>query len=115
MPWGSALAFPCTAPIALEPIRCSISSCSAGPRGNQIIEDLKKNPHHKQLPADAADKALARVWPAWTARKNGESVAQVGDDLRKTMQAHCGVFRFADMLRQGVEKIDEVAEARRAH
>ncbi len=29
------------------------------------------------------------------------------------MQAHCGVFRFPDMLRQGVEKISEVAERAR--
>ena len=77
--------------------------------GNQIIEDLKKNPHHKPLPADATDKVLARL-ARLDAQKGGENVAQVGTDLRKTMQAHCGVFRFADMLKQGVTKIGEVAE-----
>ena len=77
--------------------------------GNQIIEDLKKNPHHKPLPADATDKVLARL-ARLDAQKDGENVAQVGTDLRKTMQAHCGVFRFADMLKQGVTKIGEVAE-----
>ncbi len=77
--------------------------------GNQIIEDLKKNPHHKQLPADAADKALTRL-ARLDGQNNGESVAQVGDALRKTMQAHCGVFRFADMLKQGVAKMGEIAE-----
>ena len=80
--------------------------------GNQIIEELKKNLHHKQLPADAADKSLARL-ARLDGETNGESVAQVGDALRKTMQAHCGVFRFADMLKQGVAKIDEVAERAR--
>ncbi|SCY49899.1 succinate dehydrogenase flavoprotein subunit [Nitrosospira sp. Nsp13] len=80
--------------------------------GNQIIQELKKNPHHKQLPADAADKSLARL-ARLDGEKNGESVAQVSDALRKTMQAHCGVFRFADMLKQGVSKIDEVAERAR--
>jgi succinate dehydrogenase / fumarate reductase flavoprotein subunit len=77
--------------------------------GNQIIEDLNRHPHHKQLPADAADKALTRL-DRLNNQKDGENVAQVSDDLRKTMQAHCGVFRFPDMLRQGVEKIEEVAE-----
>ncbi len=77
--------------------------------GNQIIEDLKKNPHHKQLPADAADKALTRL-ARLDGQNNGESVAQVSDALRKTMQAHCGVFRFADMLKQGVAKMNEIAE-----
>jgi succinate dehydrogenase / fumarate reductase flavoprotein subunit len=37
-------------------------------------------------------------------------VAQVGEALRKTMQEHCGVFRFADMLKEGVTKISEIAE-----
>lgn len=80
--------------------------------GNQIIEDLKKNPHHKQLPADAADKALMRL-ARLDGQNNGESVAQVGDAMRKTMQTHCGVFRFADMLKQGVVKIEEIAERAR--
>jgi succinate dehydrogenase / fumarate reductase flavoprotein subunit len=77
--------------------------------GNRIIEDLNRHPHHKQLPADAADKALTRL-DRLNNQKDGENVAQVSDDLRKTMQAHCGVFRFPDMLRHGVEKIEEVAE-----
>ncbi|MEK7843734.1 MAG: succinate dehydrogenase flavoprotein subunit [Pseudomonadota bacterium] len=77
--------------------------------GNRIIEDLKKNPHHKPLPADATDKVLARL-ARLENQKDGENVAQVGTALRKTMQAHCGVFRFADMLKQGVSRIGEVAE-----
>jgi succinate dehydrogenase / fumarate reductase flavoprotein subunit len=78
----------------------------------QIIEDLKKNPHHKQLPADAVDKALARL-ARLDGQKDGESVAQVGDALRKTMQMHCGVFRFEKMLKEGLVKIGEVAERSR--
>ena len=31
-------------------------------------------------------------------------------DMRRTMQAHCGVFRFPDLLAEGVTKIREVAE-----
>lgn len=77
--------------------------------GNQIIEDLKRNTHHKNLPGDAADKALARL-ARLDSQKDGESVWQVGDMLRKTMQTHCGVFRFADLLKQGVDKISEVAQ-----
>jgi succinate dehydrogenase / fumarate reductase flavoprotein subunit len=80
--------------------------------GNRIIEDLKKNQHHKHLPADASDQALARL-DRLDNQKNGESVAQVGDLLRKTMHTHCGVFRFSDMLKQGVVKIREIAERAR--
>lgn len=77
--------------------------------GNQIIEDLKRNPHHKQLSDDIADKSLMRL-ARLDNQKDGENVAHVGDLLRRTMQTYCGVFRFADMLQQGVEKISEVAE-----
>lgn len=77
--------------------------------GSQIIEDLKNNPHHKPFPISATDKSLARL-ARLDSQKDGESVAQVGDVLRKTMQAHCGVFRFADMLKEGVTKISKIAE-----
>jgi succinate dehydrogenase / fumarate reductase flavoprotein subunit len=30
------------------------------------------------------------------------------NDLRRTMQTHCGVFRFPDDLRAGVEKVKEI-------
>ncbi len=75
----------------------------------QIIEDLKSNPNHKQLPADAADRPLARL-ARLENQKNGERVSDVGDAMRKTMQLHCGVFRFPDLLAEGVTKIREVAE-----
>jgi succinate dehydrogenase / fumarate reductase flavoprotein subunit len=76
---------------------------------NQIIEDLKTNPHHKPLPENAVDKTLTRL-TRLESQKDGESVAQVGATLAKTMQTYCGVFRFEDMLKKGVEKILEVGE-----
>lgn len=71
--------------------------------GRQIIEDLKTNPNHKPLPADAADRSLARLARLET-QKQGESVAEVGAEMRKVMQAHCGVFRFPDLLADGDRK-----------
>jgi succinate dehydrogenase / fumarate reductase, flavoprotein subunit len=76
---------------------------------NQIIEDLKKNQHHKQLAPDAADKSLARL-ARLESQKDGESVAQVSNAMRKTMQTHCGVFRFPETLKQGVTKLSDVAK-----
>ncbi|MCE9550005.1 MAG: succinate dehydrogenase flavoprotein subunit [Betaproteobacteria bacterium] len=75
----------------------------------QIIEDLQRNPHPKPLPHDAADRPLARL-ARLQSQKNGESVAEVGAEMRRVMQNHCGVFRFPDLLTQGVEKIHTVAE-----
>ncbi|MDH5552317.1 MAG: FAD-binding protein, partial [Nitrosomonas sp.] len=77
--------------------------------GIQIIEDLQKNPHHKELPKDATDKTQARL-ARLENKRDGERVSEVGAALRKTMQNHCGVFRFADDLASGVIKIGEVAE-----
>jgi len=75
----------------------------------QIIEDLKTNINHKPLPADATERPLARL-ARLEEQKNGESVADVGDEMRRVMQLHCGVFRFPDLMAEGVKKIREVAE-----
>ena len=77
--------------------------------GRQIIEDLKNNPHPKPLPADAADRPLARL-ARLENQKNGERVPEVGDAMRRTMQKHCGVFRFPGLLAEGVEQIRQIAE-----
>ncbi|GAB4119706.1 MAG: succinate dehydrogenase flavoprotein subunit [Sideroxydans sp.] len=75
----------------------------------QIIEDLKANPNPKPLPANAAERPLARL-ARLENQKNGESVAEVGTAMRTVMQTHCGVFRFPDLMAEGVGKIREVAE-----
>jgi succinate dehydrogenase / fumarate reductase flavoprotein subunit len=70
---------------------------------------LAHNPNPKPLPADAADRPLARL-ARLEEQKNGESVSEVGDAMRRNMQTHCGVFRFPDLLSEGVAKIREIAE-----
>jgi len=37
-------------------------------------------------------------------------VAEVASDLRKTMQAHCGVFRNQELLSAGVAKVMELEQ-----
>ncbi|MBI1395923.1 MAG: succinate dehydrogenase flavoprotein subunit [Betaproteobacteria bacterium] len=77
--------------------------------GNRVIEFLRENPGHKDLPADAAERTLARL-ARLDGQTGGESVHEVGAAMRRTMQAHCGVFRFPDMLTEGVEQIRAVSE-----
>jgi succinate dehydrogenase / fumarate reductase flavoprotein subunit len=78
--------------------------------GEQVVNDLKADAiAHQDLPKDAADRSLARLARLDSA-KSGESVHEVGAELRRTMQLHCGVFRFPDSLAEGVRKITEVAE-----
>ena len=75
----------------------------------QIVDDLQHHPHPKPLPADAAERPLARL-DRLENQKNGERVADVGDAMRKSMQKHCGVFRFPELLAEGVEQIKQIAE-----
>jgi succinate dehydrogenase / fumarate reductase flavoprotein subunit len=65
---------------------------------------------HKPLPAEAGDSALARL-ARLDASSTGESVAEVGNELRRTMQSHCAVFRNRELLGEGVRKVLEL-EAR---
>jgi len=74
----------------------------------RMIDDLERDPYPKPLPADAGDGTRARL-ARLEAQKDGESVAEVGAAMRRVMQAHCGVFRFGDLLKQGVDKIKEIA------
>jgi len=77
--------------------------------GDQMVQQIALNQAHKPLPSDAADKTLARV-NRLNQQTNGENVAEVGAAMRSAMQAHCGVFRFPDLLEDGVTKINEIAE-----
>ncbi|HEY9448081.1 MAG TPA: succinate dehydrogenase/fumarate reductase flavoprotein subunit, partial [Burkholderiales bacterium] len=78
--------------------------------GEQMVKDMKSDGFAlKDLPADAGDAALARL-ARLDGATSGESVSEVGAELRRTMQMHCGVFRFPDILAEGVRKILAVAE-----
>lgn len=74
--------------------------------GDHMTAAIKTNNTHKKLPVDAADKTLARV--NRLENNQGENVTEVSDAMRNSMQKHCGVFRFPDLLAQGVGEIDAV-------
>jgi succinate dehydrogenase / fumarate reductase flavoprotein subunit len=77
--------------------------------GEQMIKDMSSLPRpHRNLPKDAGDATRARVARLDSA-PSGERVVDVLNDLRRAMQAHCGVFRFPDDLIEGVRKIKEIA------
>ncbi len=77
--------------------------------GEQIVRDVRALPEsHPDLPKDAADRPLARLAHLDSA-SSGERVVDVSTDLRRAMQLHCGVFRFPEMLKEGVTKMREIA------
>ena len=78
--------------------------------GESAVEEIRRQPlAHRDLPKDAGDYSMSRLARLDSAT-SGERVFDVGTDLRKSMQAHCGVFRFPDMLAEGVTKMKEIAE-----
>ncbi len=78
--------------------------------GETVVEDIRSgNLQLQPLPADAADFSLARI-SRLESQTDGENVFDVGLEMRRTMQKHAGVFRFDGLLKEGVQKILEVAE-----
>ncbi|MGZ8984375.1 MAG: succinate dehydrogenase flavoprotein subunit [Methylotenera sp.] len=77
--------------------------------GDKMVSEIALDKAHKPLPSDAADMTLARIARIEN-QQNTESVTAVGNAMRKTMQVHCGVFRFPDLLASGINSIDEVAK-----
>lgn len=74
--------------------------------GNHMAAFIHATPHFKSLPPNAADSTLARI--ARLDAPHGESVHEVGNSMRRVLQKHCGVFRFPDLLTEGVARIGEV-------
>jgi succinate dehydrogenase / fumarate reductase flavoprotein subunit len=72
--------------------------------GHHIVDLNLKNKTHKPLPADAADRALARL-ARLDASSAGEYAQDVANDVRKSMQTHAGVFRTQAALDEGVRQI----------
>jgi succinate dehydrogenase / fumarate reductase flavoprotein subunit len=77
--------------------------------GNHIVNHGLKNAIHKPLPSDGGDATLARL-ARLDGSSSGENTQDVANEIRRTMQAHCGVFRTADLLSEGVKRINELDE-----
>ena len=71
--------------------------------GLNIIKN-SKNKKHKALPKNAAEFTLNRL-EKLDQNNDGENPKVVGDELRKIMQDHCGVFRFPELLEKGLSEI----------
>jgi succinate dehydrogenase / fumarate reductase flavoprotein subunit len=77
---------------------------------NHIIEFLAENPYHLPLDEAGLDRAMQRIH-RWQRRQGSESVDRIRRELGETMEKYCGVFRTADVLQQGVERVSAL-EAR---
>ena len=71
--------------------------------GLHIVANSKKN-KIKKLPLDAGQATLKRL-KKLESQVDGEDPRALGNELRKTMQEHCGVFRFPELLEAGYKKV----------
>jgi succinate dehydrogenase / fumarate reductase, flavoprotein subunit len=76
---------------------------------NHILDFLKENRYHRPLPQASVDQALARL-ARWERKGDGEAVEPLRRELRKVMEDHCGVFRTAEVMQEGVDKLRVLRE-----
>ncbi|MBM2882968.1 succinate dehydrogenase flavoprotein subunit [Chromobacterium phragmitis] len=75
---------------------------------NSMIDFIKQQPEDlPELAMADVERSVARV-ARLDGQTNGVQVHEARAEMQRVMQAHCGVFRFKDMLAEGVDKILEV-------
>ena len=73
--------------------------------GIRLGETLKPQAQQEPLPKDSAEMALARL-DHFRHAEGGSPTAQLREQMQRTMQADCSVFRTERTLAEGVTKID---------
>ena len=73
--------------------------------GIRLGETLKPQAQQEPLPKDSAELALARL-DHFRHAEGGSPTAQLREQMQRTMQADCSVFRTERTLAEGVIKID---------
>jgi succinate dehydrogenase / fumarate reductase flavoprotein subunit len=80
--------------------------------GNHIVDAKFRTQGHRALPKDAGDATLSRL-ARLEGSSSGENTQVVANEIRRSMQLHCGVFRTAELLSKGVSEIMALAERAR--
>jgi succinate dehydrogenase / fumarate reductase flavoprotein subunit len=77
---------------------------------HRAVELVSPGAPQKPLPSDAGDEAIARL-DAVRHAKGPRKTGQIRLDMQRTMQNNCAVFRTAEVLQEGVKRIDGVADS----
>ncbi|MDC1100620.1 succinate dehydrogenase flavoprotein subunit [Methylophilaceae bacterium] len=80
-----------------------------GKAAGQHILDSSKGKKLKKLPNDVTKKTIERLKKIDT-KSSLEDPRELGEELRAVMQKHCGVFRFPQLLNEGLDKIHELKQ-----
>ena len=78
--------------------------------GIKCAETIERGTAPPDLPKDAGDFALARL-DRFRYAKGSTPTAELRARMQQAMQNNCAVFRTAELLREGVEKINEIWRA----
>jgi succinate dehydrogenase / fumarate reductase flavoprotein subunit len=78
--------------------------------GLHVTETIDQKEKFPDIPQEAIEFTQQRVSSLNKKNKGSENIVQLGNDLRSTMQQHCGVFRFPELLKEGVKKIQDITE-----
>ena len=78
--------------------------------GLRCAETLASGARQADLPRNAGDEAMAR-FDRFRNAKGSTPTAELRLQMQKTMQANCAVYRTGDVLKEGVEKIEQVFAA----
>lgn len=77
--------------------------------GEKITRDIKQNKNMKPTPKNAFDKTLSRL-NRLEKQTDGYTVKEIGENMRDSMQKHCGVFRNNSLLKKGIDEISLIAK-----
>lgn len=77
--------------------------------GKHIVEFVNGFGAHHEVPADGADRTLARLNQLQDS-KEGTYAQDIAGEIRTSMQTHAGVFRTQKSMDEGVEKINAIRE-----
>jgi succinate dehydrogenase / fumarate reductase flavoprotein subunit len=72
--------------------------------GHRLRDTIKPGQAHDELPKDSADLALTRL-DRFRNAKGGSPTAQVRAEMQRTMSQHAAVFRNAELMAEGVDKL----------
>lgn len=72
--------------------------------GKHIVDHLQTHRYHRPMDQNSVEAAMAHL-ARWDRKGEGEDVYALKAELKKVMEAHCGVFRQDDVLSEGFEKV----------
>ncbi len=76
---------------------------------DEMINYMKENPYRLPMDESAVEKAMDRLH-RWDKKGQGETVDGLKDDLKKTMEEYCGVYRTQELLDKGVEEMKKIRD-----